>query len=432
MINEYLNKEGYDGIVLEEDAGSFGRSTRAYIALDPQQVKNTDNLSPTTDPDIRFSFAGDNALNADNEMLKKAKEMYNDFESSETIRKETGWHLGTDGKWRFEIDDSQMKVFTSGDALFRKEHPEYTRLQELYDKFWDGTITDAEQKEFTDLNKTWGGELARLRTRLQRGNARLADIIQHDVLFENYPQLEDVRIKLVDLDRATGAYAVDGSEIMIDEDLFRNEYQEAKRDGTLIHEIQHAIQDIEGFAMGANFDMINAAISATEDEVRSADKYYESAADDLLDALDEAGYFNKYGEDIDITSEVELSRIRDEYRDTDPDIEELVDELEDSQKDLQESQNKLRELRNMSPAEFYKYAAGEVEARDTANRLNYGEGERRATRPDIDSPSIQVEDYVRFSIKEDSDVDYESLVSKPDMKVVEVSEEDIKSKTEKI
>ena len=394
MINEYLNKEGYDGIVLEEDAGSFGRSTEAYIALDPQQVKNTDNLSPTTDPDIRFSFAGDNALNADNEMLKKAKEMYNDFDSSETIRKETGWHLGTDGKWRFEIDDSQMKVFTSGDALFRKEHPEYTRLQELYDKFWDGTITDAEQKEFTDLNKTWGGELARLRTRLQRGNARLADIIQHDVLFENYPQLEDVRIKLVDLDRATGAYAVDGSEIMIDEDLFRNEYQEAKRDGTLIHEIQHAIQDIEGFAMGANFDMINAAISATEDEVRAADKYYESAADDLLDALDEAGYFNKYGEDIDITSEVELSRIRDEYRDTDPDIEELVDELEDSQKDLQKSQNKLRELRNMSPVEFYKYAAGEVEARDTANRLNYGEGERRATRPDIDSPSIQVEDYL--------------------------------------
>lgn len=394
MINAYLNKEGYDGIVLEEDTGSFGRSTRAYIALDPQQVKKTDNLSPTTGPDIRFSFAGDNALNADNEMLKKAKEMYNDFESSETIRKETGWHLGTDGKWRFEIDDSQMKVFTSGDALFRKEHPEYTRLQELYDKFWDGTITDAEQKEFTDLNKTWGGELARLRTRLQRGNARLADIIQHDVLFENYPQLEDVRIKLVDLDRATGAYAVDGSEIMIDEDLFRNEYQEAKRDGTLIHEIQHAIQDIEGFAMGSNFDMINAAISATEDEVRAADKYYESAADDLLDALDEAGYFNKYGEDIDITSEVELSRIRDEYRDTDPDIEELVDELEDSQKDLQESQNKLRELRNMSPAEFYKYAAGEVEARDTANRLNYGEGERRATRPDIDSPSIQVEDYL--------------------------------------
>ena len=402
MINEYLNKEGYDGIVLEEDAGSFGRSTKAYIALDPQQVKNTDNLSPTTDPDIRFSFAGDNALNADNEMLKKAKEMYNDFESSETIRKETGWHLGTDGKWRFEIDDSQMKVFTSGDALFRKEHPEYTRLQELYDKFWDGTITDAEQKEFTDLNKTWGGELARLRTRLQRGNARLADIIQHDVLFENYPQLEDVRIKLENLDRATGAYAVDGSEIMIDEDLFRNEYQEAKRDGTLIHEIQHAIQDIEGFAMGSNFDMINAAISATEDEVRAADKYYESAADDLLDALDEAGYFNKYGEDIDITSEVELSRIRGEYRDTDPDIEELVDELEDSQKDLQESQNKLRELRNMSPAEFYKYAAGEVEARDTANRLNYGEGERRATRPDIDSPSINVEDYVRFSLKNEN------------------------------
>ena len=82
--------------------------------------KTLEELGIAKDPDIRFSFAGDSALNADNKMLQKAKEMYNDFESSESIRQETGWHLGADGKWRFEIDDSQMKVFTSGDALFRK------------------------------------------------------------------------------------------------------------------------------------------------------------------------------------------------------------------------------------------------------------------------------------------------------------------------
>ena len=365
--------------------------------------KTLEELGIAKDPDIRFSFAGDSALNADNKMLQKAKEMYNDFESSESIRKETGWHLGADGKWRFEIDDSQMKVFTSGDALFRKEHPEYTRLQELYDKFWKGDISDAEQKELTELNQTWGGELARLRTRLQRGNARLVDIIQHDVLFENYPQLENVRVILVEnLDRATGAYVVNDSEIRIDEDLFKNKYQEAKRNGTLIHEIQHAIQDIEGFAMGANFNMIDAAISATEDEVKAADEHHETAADNLLDALDEAGYFNKYGEDIDVASEEELNRIRSEYEKTNPDILKLVDEFKDSRDALEKAQSKLRELKNMSAVDFYKYAAGEIEARDTASRINYSEAERSATRPDIDSPSIQVEDYVRFSLKNEN------------------------------
>ena len=59
-INAYLNEQGYDGVILEEDAGSFGRSTKAYIALDQQQVKNIDNSNPTSDPDIRFSLKNEN------------------------------------------------------------------------------------------------------------------------------------------------------------------------------------------------------------------------------------------------------------------------------------------------------------------------------------------------------------------------------------
>lgn len=50
-----LRENGYDGVFLEKDQGSWGRSTEAYIALDANQVKNVDNQNPTTDPDIRFS-----------------------------------------------------------------------------------------------------------------------------------------------------------------------------------------------------------------------------------------------------------------------------------------------------------------------------------------------------------------------------------------
>lgn len=56
-ITEALRKNGYDGVILARDAGSFGRSTDAYIALDANQVKNLDNKSPTENPDIRYSVS---------------------------------------------------------------------------------------------------------------------------------------------------------------------------------------------------------------------------------------------------------------------------------------------------------------------------------------------------------------------------------------
>ena len=54
-LTQALRNAGYDGVILANDAGSFGRSTDAFIALDPTQVKNVDNLNPTSDPDIRYS-----------------------------------------------------------------------------------------------------------------------------------------------------------------------------------------------------------------------------------------------------------------------------------------------------------------------------------------------------------------------------------------
>lgn len=67
-----LRENGYDGVFLEKDQGSWGRSTEAYIALDANQVKSVDNQSPTTDPDIRFSVR--EAKITDRELLANALE----------------------------------------------------------------------------------------------------------------------------------------------------------------------------------------------------------------------------------------------------------------------------------------------------------------------------------------------------------------------
>lgn len=56
ILTRTLVDNGYDGVILHNDVGSFGRSTDAYIALNPEQVKNVTNKAPTRNSDIRYSL----------------------------------------------------------------------------------------------------------------------------------------------------------------------------------------------------------------------------------------------------------------------------------------------------------------------------------------------------------------------------------------
>lgn len=58
-MTKALRDNGYDGVFLKNDEGSFGRKTEAYIALDPTQVKSaTDNIGTfdRNNPDIRYQL----------------------------------------------------------------------------------------------------------------------------------------------------------------------------------------------------------------------------------------------------------------------------------------------------------------------------------------------------------------------------------------
>ena len=57
----------------------------------------------------QYSFAGQKASTANLEQLKNAQEMETLGADMESIRKATGWFKGRDGKWRFEINDSEME-----------------------------------------------------------------------------------------------------------------------------------------------------------------------------------------------------------------------------------------------------------------------------------------------------------------------------------
>ncbi|MBE6965532.1 MAG: hypothetical protein E7441_05800 [Ruminococcaceae bacterium] len=85
-ITEAMKRAGYDGIILASDSGSFGRTTDAYIALSPNQVKNIDNGNPTSDPDINFSLKTEDLLSPDYGKADSSAEPQNDtgFDARDT------------------------------------------------------------------------------------------------------------------------------------------------------------------------------------------------------------------------------------------------------------------------------------------------------------------------------------------------------------
>lgn len=62
-IEQYVNnlkKEGYDGIIIKNtvyDSKDFGEGNNQYVVFDSNQIKNVDNLNPTSNEDIRYSLS---------------------------------------------------------------------------------------------------------------------------------------------------------------------------------------------------------------------------------------------------------------------------------------------------------------------------------------------------------------------------------------
>ena len=56
LVDGYFRASGYDGIILEHDAGSGGRTTKTYIAFDPTQVKSIDNRGTFDPSDPRILY----------------------------------------------------------------------------------------------------------------------------------------------------------------------------------------------------------------------------------------------------------------------------------------------------------------------------------------------------------------------------------------
>jgi hypothetical protein len=208
-----------------------------------QNSKNVNTKNDESSNDIKYSMGGLKAETADKSALEKAMELEKDGTDSEKIRKETGWFKGYDGKWRFEIDNSELE-FKTGIEKNRAAAIELAKMKvksaELEEKIANDTATKAEENEYYNLDE---------KMIEYRKGVKLSDVINHPKLFEAYPQLKNVDVYYEISSVNRGVYSSNGNVIMLNPMHTIDEQKEA-----IIHEIQHAIQGIENFANGSNLE----------------------------------------------------------------------------------------------------------------------------------------------------------------------------------
>ena len=239
-----INEVGY-GVVLSNAKGK--RSSHINPNFVTNSIsENRNNVNTKNDEssnDIKYSMGGLKAETADKSALEKAMELEKDGTDSEKIRKETGWFKGYDGKWRFEIDNSELKFKTDIEKN-RAAAIELAKMKvksaELEEKIVNNTATKAEENEYYNLDE---------KMIEYRKGVKLSDVINHPKLFEAYPQLKNVDVYYEISSVNRGVYSSNGNVIMLNPMNTIDEQKEA-----IIHEIQHAIQGIENFANGSNLE----------------------------------------------------------------------------------------------------------------------------------------------------------------------------------
>jgi site-specific DNA-cytosine methylase len=282
-VKEALKNAGVS--IFEYDEKSDEDRSRAFN----EAINSSDN--------IRFSLAGERGAAAADKAeerttrmdnLSVARKMEEEKKDAKAIKMATGWERGADGKWRYEMPDAKIKdTMDVGGGQIVKRYED--------DMLWNG--------------------------------GKLSDVIDAPELFKAYPQLKDVRIEtdaIMNDMPSNGEYNSKTNTITIHADELKY------MNGILNHEIQHAIQGIEGFATGGSPTTIRGEVKKRFNEVTKQIKQLRAEGkEDEAKALIEKnrGLYNAYMKNDDFNS--------------------------------------------------YKSLAGEVEARNVSARLNMTPEERR-------------------------------------------------------
>lgn len=322
--------------------------------INDQAAKNigfgtTPGTKPTTD----------NSLGKDKVLVSLLQT--NDQENARKIKLATGWERGADGKWRYETPDFEYNP--NGDARQNDKYKESDWYKELYDleeRLFNGeTLTDEETRRFDELAAR-ENEIRDNEKNTER--IYLDDYVKDDELFNAYPELKQTRVDFVDLpnEEYSAKYNSEENRITV------NQAKSIDIKSVLAHEIQHAIQRIEGFASGSNTD--NYRNAATSENV-IADINAATGG-----RLVESGGFNNTPEGIfdALNRKTTYGTI---LRDNSTELDEVARKY--GYETIFDLVNDIGKFK--SSVEMYRSEAGEVEARNVQERLNMTPEQRRNT-----------------------------------------------------
>lgn len=250
-----------------EGADTMASWMLAHPGVDRGQSRPQDILAPlglsamaplTAVNNAAGIFGGRLARTADREALSRAEEMAGRGVSRDDIWNQTGWFQGRDGQWRFEIDDSLAGL-----------NPGMVRLaQDVPGVAVHGPTT--------------------------------REGMQHPALYAAYPEVAQSNFTLTNNPReprGSGAFR-DGPPQQVYVSAASPEIQRS----VALHELQHAIQNQEGFARGSNLDaaaspVYEAINSQLSQLARQMDEAPTPAAKEVLRArynelLDQRGSIN--------------------------------------------------------------------------------------------------------------------------------------------
>lgn len=220
----------------------------------------------------------------------------------------------------------------------------------------------------------------------------LNKIFGHDILYKNYPDIGKVPVTVAKLNGAQGQF--DGSVIALDSQFMQHPsaYNVAKistpkgslsidltgytnvKDkirSVILHEVQHVIQDKEGFAQGGSTNSFQAIgkewYQATRKRIDLEKRVQQIAKD----------FYSKNPINYETVRKFEQI----------PEVKEIRKAFDEVDKLLKPTEN---------PYSSYKKLSGEVESRDVQSRMNLTPGQRASTLP-YQSQGIPVnEQIVRY------------------------------------
>ena len=446
-----------------------GKEEREKVTMDA--INNSEG--------IRFMFAGEKgAAEADKaeeqtirmDNLQVAKAMENNTLTPKVIKFATGWERGADGKWRYEIPDFKSEKPITVDKDINIVHvgpyaPYNEPLCKLSDLIDDKGLFDAYPSlKNVDVQMVGKTDLQGMYDNLHNNIALRTDMFTVEKKYSkpsNFKDIEVAKKKFMDAcasfpddTKSWADDAIDQFGGYTEDELKADElFNKIEKDmpevakvvrllnaiplekgvkflGTqislndygkkvLAHEVQHAIQYIEGFAKGGNSNDVRKRIQKIIDEnseyadyalqkmktwvdfkktalnlgkfkglINSdnpfikdkAIEYYWDAMN-LLDGEENSKLVNDY----DQLSDLNAKQIAETGYHVDEAINELnrlADEVWNSipkgNKDALGINNKLKDaLKNLSEDELYYNLAGEVEARNVMSRMGMTDEERR-------------------------------------------------------